>query len=147
MRRPPGPHRGPHGPHGRRGRGARTRWQEPDGTWHVDARVERFAEPVLLMLLRERERHGYELLELLPEWIGERRVDLGNLYRLLRSMEDDGIVASRWDEEAEGPAKRVYWLTDSGRALLDRWAEGLTELRSRVERVLDEHDRGKGVST
>lgn len=140
--------RGPHsdrGPH-RRGRGARTRWCDADGAWHVEARAERFVEPVLLVLLRERERHGYELLELLPEWLGERRVDLGNLYRLLRALEDDGLVGSRWDEEQPGPARRVYWLTDAGRALLARWAEGLRSLGARIDRFLAEYERGEGVS-
>ncbi len=33
----------------------------------------------------------------------ERRVDLGNLYRLLRSLEEEGVVASEWDEASPGP--------------------------------------------
>ena len=138
---------GPH-PHGRRGRGrgSRTRRCDAAGIWHVDARVERFGEPVLLMLLAERERHGYELLELLPEWVGERRVDLGNLYRLLRGLEEEGLVGSRWDEGQPGPAKRVYWLTDDGRAVLGRWGEGLRDLRGRIDRFLDVYERGEGVS-
>ena len=47
----------------------------------------------LLLLLRERPAHGYELLEQLPELTGER-VDMGNLYRFLRLLESDGIVDS-----------------------------------------------------
>jgi DNA-binding PadR family transcriptional regulator len=52
------------------------------GHWGVRARVERFSEPALLLLLRERPTHGYELLEALPELTGEARVDMGNLYRV-----------------------------------------------------------------
>ena len=48
------------------------------GDFEVRARVERFAEPAVLLLLRERPVHGYELLEQLPEVTGER-VDMGNL--------------------------------------------------------------------
>ena len=66
------------------------------GHWHVHARVERFVEPSLLLLLRERPLHGYELLERLPELGLEGRVDIGNLYRLLRSLEDEGLVSSEW---------------------------------------------------
>ena len=65
------------------------------GHWGVRARVERFSEPALLLLLRERPTHGYELLEALPALTGEARVDMGNLYRVLRALEEDGLVTSR----------------------------------------------------
>ena len=99
------------------------------------ARVERFAEPAVLMLLRERPVHGYELLEQLPELTGER-VDMGNLYRFLRVLEAEGIVRSEWDDEAPGPSKRVYELTHEGRALLDEWAGALQEAQVRTDAFL-----------
>ena len=95
--------------------------------------MERFIEPALLLLLAERPMHGYELLERVPDIAREeRRVDLGNLYRLLRSLEEEGIVASDWDESLPGPAKRVYRLTDSGLALLGQWALALGEARDLI---------------
>lgn len=102
------------------------------------ARVERFGEPTVLLLLRERPVHGYELLEQLPELTGER-VDMGNLYRFLRVLEAEGIVSSEWDDEAAGPSKRIYELTPEGRALLDRWAEALGEARERIDGFLARH--------
>jgi poly-beta-hydroxybutyrate-responsive repressor len=98
-------------------------------------------EPSLLLLLAEAPKHGYELLDDLPELSGERRVDLGNLYRLLRSLEEEGIVESQWDDSADGPAKRVYWLSDSGRELLDRWADGLRDARDGVTAFLERNDQ------
>ena len=107
--------------------------------------MERFVEPALLLLLAERPMHGYELLELLPEIAREeRRVDLGNLYRLLRSLEEEGVVNSAWDEELPGPAKRVYRLTDSGRELLARWAAALGEAREVITAFIDRYE-GEGV--
>src|SRR5207248_6897449 len=47
-------------------RGPRTRHHRGH-RWRVFARVERFTEPALLLLLRERPAHGYDLLERLPE--------------------------------------------------------------------------------
>lgn len=141
MRRPR-PHGGPGG------RGARCRRAVGPGRWEVRARIERFVEPALLLLLSERPMHGYELLERLPELAREeRRVDLGNLYRLLRSLEDEGIVSSEWDERLPGPAKRVYRLTGSGRALLDGWAQALGEARDVIGAFIDRYERGKEVST
>jgi DNA-binding PadR family transcriptional regulator len=72
--------------------------------------------------------HGYELIEHVPEVAGEEvRVDVGNLYRVLRALEEEGIVASEWSADLPGPAKRTYELTESGRRLLDLWAEALEE--------------------
>jgi PadR family transcriptional regulator, regulatory protein PadR len=107
--------------------------------------VERFAEPALLLLLRERPMHGYELIERLPEIAGaETRVDVGNLYRLLRGLEDEGIVRSEWSAELPGPAKRTYELTDEGRALLDRWAESLREAQGVLTSFLKRYEQGEG---
>src|SRR6185503_18994271 len=106
---------------------SRSRHRIGPGRWHVHARVERFVEPSLLLLLRERPLHGYELIERLPEVAGEGRIDVGNLYRLLRSLEAEGLVSSEWSAELPGPAKRTYELTDEGRLLLDRWAEALRQ--------------------
>jgi PadR family transcriptional regulator PadR len=140
--------RGPRGARrhgGPRGRGARTRRSVGPGQWEVRARVERFVEPALLLLLAERPMHGYELLERLPDIAHEeRRVDLGNLYRLLRSLEEEGVVDSAWDEGLPGPAKRVYQLTDSGRELLARWAAALGEAREVITAFIDRY-QGEGV--
>ena len=106
------------------------------------ARVERFAEPAVLLLLRERPVHGYELLEQLPELTGER-VDMGNLYRFLRLLETDRIVRSEWDDRAAGPSKRIYELTDEGRALLDEWAGALRDARERIDGFLTRYDEGR----
>src|SRR5436189_304316 len=80
----------------RQHRRPRSRHQIRPGHWHVRARVERFVEPALLLLLRERPHHGYELIERLPEVAGEEtRIDVGNLYRLLRALEAEGAGGTR----------------------------------------------------
>lgn len=101
------------------------------------ARVERFGEAALLALIAERPTHGYELLERLPELVGGERVDVGNLYRILRGLEEDGVVTSEWRADLPGPAKRTYALTDQGRELLTAWLAALGELRSELDGFLD----------
>jgi PadR family transcriptional regulator, regulatory protein PadR len=118
-------------------RGPRSR-RHHGGRWRVFARVERFTEPALLLLLRERPAHGYDLLERLPELTGEQRVEMGNLYRLLRGLEDEGLVTSEWDD-----GKRTYSLTDQGAALLDQWAEALGRSQERTERFLNRYSQGR----
>ena len=113
------------------------------GHLQVQARVERFVEPSLLLLLRERPLHGYELLERIPELGVEGRVDIGNLYRLLRALEEEGLVRSEWSAELPGPAKRTYELTDDGRRLLDRWAEALARAQGTIGTFLDRYEEGR----
>jgi poly-beta-hydroxybutyrate-responsive repressor len=127
--------------HPHRARRPRSRHRVGHGHWHVRARVERFVEPALLLLLRERPHHGYELIERLPEVAGEgTRIDAGNLYRLLRALETEGMVTSEWSADLPGPAKRTYELTDEGRQLLERWAEALRSARGVVQSFLDRYD-------
>jgi poly-beta-hydroxybutyrate-responsive repressor len=116
--------------------GNRSRRRLADGTWEVRARIERVGEAALLLLLRERPRHGYELLDVLPPLVGEERVDVGNLYRVLRSLEEEGLVTSKWRADLPGPTKRTYSLTDEGRAALAAWLTSLQKLRADVDRLL-----------
>ena len=120
-----------HGPRGRHHHG---------GRWRVFARVERFTEPALLLLLRERPGHGYDLLERLPELTGEQHVEMGNLYRLLRALEEEGLVASEWDEASPGPAKRRYRLTEHGSQLLDQWVDALRRSQERTARFVERYE-------
>jgi poly-beta-hydroxybutyrate-responsive repressor len=124
-------------------RRARARRRLGPGEWAVRARVERFVEPAVLLLLAEGPRHGYELLERLPELVGDERVDVGNLYRFMRRLEEDGLVDSEWSAELPGPAKRTYRLTDAGRQVLEQWVAALRELQSELATFLDRNaERG-----
>jgi PadR family transcriptional regulator PadR len=107
----------------------------------VRARVERFGEPAMLRLLAEGPTHGYELLERLPRLIGEERVDVGNVYRALRALEEEGLVSSEWEAALPGPAKRTYTLTDEGRGVLEQWQGSLRELRDGLTVFLDDSER------
>jgi PadR family transcriptional regulator PadR len=108
--------------------------------WRVLARVERFAVPAVLVLLRERPAHGDDLLERLPELTGEARVEMGNVYRLLRGLEEEGLVSSEWDDSSPGPAKRRYAITAAGEQLLDHWVEALRRSQERTERFLTRYE-------
>ncbi len=93
-----------------------------------------------MLLLRERPAHGYELLEHLPGLTGEQRVEMGNLYRLLRALEEEDLLSSEWDETSPGPAKRRYAITERGRALLDQWVDALRRSQERSERFLERYE-------
>ena len=89
--------------------------------------------------------HGYELIERLPEVAGnETRIDVGNLYRVLRALEEEGIVSSEWSAELPGPAKRTYELTEAGSRLLDLWAESLRDAQGVIAGFVDRYEQGEG---
>ena len=101
----------------------------------MHARVERFAEPALLLLLRERPAHGAELLERLPELTGDQRVEMGNLYRLLRALEEEGLVASEWSD-----GKRTYAISEAGLRLLDDWVDALRRSQERTKELIRRYE-------
>lgn len=82
----------------------------------------------VLLLLGENSSHGYELIDEMRE-LGMDRADPGGLYRALRAMEQEGLVASWWEESQAGPARRSYTLTEDGRQWLHAWAGTLREVR------------------
>lgn len=88
----------------------------------------------LLVLLAERESHGYDLGPRLVE-LGVVP-DMGGVYRTLRSMDGRGELRSTWDVSSHGPARRVYALTDEGRRMLQRALTAMEEHRTTINRVL-----------
>ncbi len=118
----------------RRG-GHRWRWQG------CSRRAVRFLRPSLLLLLHHGPAHGYTLLEKLPGFgLGELNPSV--VYRALREMEEDGWVASFWDEEqSQGPPRRIYRLTALGDEALALWIRDLGETRGLIEHLLKEYYR------
>ncbi len=99
----------------------------------------------MLLLLRDTASYGYDLTDELEEILGER-VDHGNLYRMLRSFEEDGLVTSEWRDDLPGRSKRTYRLTADGLAVLDQWAEALADLQGNIDAFLARH-HGDGEPT
>ncbi len=79
-----------------------------------------------MLLLREQEAHGYDLLERLRP-LGFSREDPGRLYRALRALETDGLVRSVWEKSNSGPDRRMYELTRAGMETLHESAQALSE--------------------
>jgi poly-beta-hydroxybutyrate-responsive repressor len=83
-------------------------------------------QPCLLLLLRERSDHGYDLVNRLRELYASDG-DAGAVYRALRGLERQGLVRSTWQTSGNGPARRTYQVTSLGIASLERQAEILEE--------------------
>ena len=108
-------------------------------------RPPRFLRPFLLLLLREREGHGYELIDRMREMGLEYSIqDAGYVYRTLRSMEKGDLITSQWDTENAGPAKRVYAITPQGVQMLREWAQTFENLKVSLEAFLETYEAMEG---
>ncbi len=91
------------------------------------------AEMILLALLEDGPRHGYELARLIESGSQSRlQFHLASLYPMLYRLEHKKLVAGRWVEKAGERRKRYYKLTAEGRKELARrrrsWREFVAAL-------------------
>ena len=92
-----------------------------------------FLIPYILLALSVQRAHGY-FIEQYLRGLGLVNVEMSTLYRTLRQLERDGLVYSTWEPGPEGPARRIYSLTDAGRWWLDAGASALSGYRSIIDR-------------
>jgi PadR family transcriptional regulator PadR len=92
----------------------------------------------LLLLIAESPTHGYDLVERLAE-LGLANVDSGAVYRALRSLNQDGLLESWWEESGPGPVRRRYRLSDAGSASLRAWAGTVGNTASCLNSFLTRH--------
>lgn len=91
---------------------------------------EKLTYPAILLLLAQIDAHGYDIIQRLNHLdYMEGELETATVYRILRRMEQDGVIISHWEHGEFGPARRKYKITPPGLQLLDEWALAL-ELRS-----------------
>jgi len=88
---------------------------------------------VILKLLRDKPRHGYEVMKELEERMhGCYSPSPGTIYPTLQWLEDEGLVVGR---EVEG--KKVYEITDTGRKFLDEHKDIVEDIFDRVTETVE----------
>jgi len=114
------------------------RQREETGCLHgPEPRIHGLLQGWLLLLLAERENHGYELMRQLSSELPEDMVpDTGVVYRMLRKLEQEGAVGSTLRPGSGGPARKVYFLTAAGRLRLKEWQGTAMERIVVIERFL-----------
>jgi PadR family transcriptional regulator, regulatory protein PadR len=76
-------------------------------------------EVLILALLEDRQRHGYEISRLIDERShGAISFHTASLYPTLYRLEDRGLIEGRWVEKAGQRRRRYYRLTPAGRKVL-----------------------------
>ncbi len=75
--------------------------------------------PVILKLLSEQERYGYEIMKLVNERTDNAFVwKEGTLYPWLHRLEGEGLITSEWIASPEGRQRKYYRITRRGLAML-----------------------------
>ena len=97
------------------------------------------AELLILSLLDERDRHGYELAKLIDRRSGgELTFHVASLYPILYRLERRGLIQGRWVEKSGERRRRFYRLTSRGGTMLasqrQRWSSFVAAL-NRVARL------------
>lgn len=91
------------------------------------------AEMLVLALLEERSRHGYEIAKLIEERSeGSLKFHVASLYTLLYRLESRGLLRGRWVEKPGERRRRFYELTPAGHEALGaerrQWREFIRAL-------------------
>lgn len=77
------------------------------------------AELLILALLEQRQRHGYEISQLIEQRSeGTITFHVASLYPTLYRLEDKGLIEGRWVEKPGQRRRRYYRLTAAGRKVL-----------------------------
>jgi poly-beta-hydroxybutyrate-responsive repressor len=94
------------------------------------------------VLLHRGEAHGYTLVNGLAEFgFDPEQLDSSIVYRALRQMEDDHLLLSEWDEDSQGPARRVYRISEAGEAFLTDWIDDLRTTRDEIEALIQAYEK------
>lgn len=124
---------------GRRWHGGR---EHEHGHGRQPRQIRSFIEPALLLLLRRKPGHGYELMAGLGT-VGftDYPVDPSTVYRALSVLEREGAVVSTIESLVTlGPPRRVYAITAAGEGYLEQWVEELRVTDSILHRFLESYD-------
>ena len=106
----------------RAGRGRRRQWFEAGDMKYV-----------ILKLLRDKPRHGYEVMKELEERLhGCYSPSPGTVYPTLQWLEDEGLVRA---SDVDG--KKVYEITDAGRAFLEEHKDVVEDIFDRVTEAVE----------
>lgn len=73
-------------------------------------------KPLILWLLSQKPRHGYEIIKEIKRLTG-KKLKPGTLYPLLHWLEAEGFIVGRWIKRGQRDL-RCYHLTKKGEALV-----------------------------
>ncbi|MCM2448817.1 PadR family transcriptional regulator [Agrobacterium vitis] len=89
----------------------------------------------VLAVLSHGESYGYEIASTLVSAVG---MGEGTIYPLMRRMQNDGLVATRFVESSNGPPRKYYRLTEQGRTIFEAHRRDWRSFASAVDKLLED---------
>jgi PadR family transcriptional regulator len=94
------------------------------------------AELLILSLVEDRPRHGYDIGQLIElRSRGALRFNVASLYPLLYRLEKRGWIRGRWVEKAGQRRRRYYRLTPAGKKVLASQRDGWREFVAAIGQI------------
>lgn len=87
----------------------------------------------VLSSLMEQDQYGYQLTDKVSQQL---EVSAGTLYLVLKRLKDSGYVTTYLVESSNGPARKYYHITDSGRQFQFRQKQQWLEFVEKVGNLL-----------
>ena len=103
----------------------------------LDREVKRgSAEMLILALVEDRPRHGYEIAKLIEQRSdGVLQFHVASLYPLLYRLEKRGLILGHWVERPNQRRRRFYKLTKAGQEILKEHRLTWKEFFAALDRV------------
>jgi PadR family transcriptional regulator, regulatory protein PadR len=103
----------------------------PDNEWKKGS-----AELLVLSLLEDQSRHGYDIAKLIQVRSGGAlQFHVTSLYPLLYRLEKRGWVEGLWVEKAEQRRRRYYKLTAEGKKILRSQRKSWKDFVTAISRI------------
>jgi len=90
----------------------------------------------ILKILSKKPAYGYAIRDIVIDLI-EREIPKSLIYISLRKLEKRGYVRSEWKVMEQGPARRMYNITDEGKDALEHKLNCLRKYIRICQKIID----------
>ena len=91
-------------------------------------------EMLVLLSISEKDKYGYELVEEIAEAV---EIKEGTIYPLLKRLTNEKLCDTYFKASTEGPARKYYMITYSGKDRLKEFIEEWNSFNKSVEKFID----------
>lgn len=93
----------------------------------------------LLLVISKGETYGYEITEKLTK-MGFLSIAAGTIYPILQKLQREGYIQGERRKSLEGPERRYFTITDSGKIRLHEFLKDWEKLTLAMDNLIKEED-------